>query len=294
MRRVYDEFFYIPKQGKIRDKVMLARTATAVSIILICLASLCFIAYAYFSNDTTAYVGTVQAAEFDLTVSVTDKDNTPIPIGADGSYSLETGEYTVSLKKAGTANTGFCVINVTSGESTAVYYTAQIGRSGNTEVSERSFKLITEGDVAVTFLPHWGTSSRYPDYYNEDGKCIDDAVGLKLTGQSTSYTIGRPDNESTVAPPPTTATVSSEITSSASSMVESTTTSSDAAKPIETVTSATISSGFESEKAPADVAVSSEAATSSVEATTSDTVSVSEKASTESTTSSELGESTEE
>lgn len=171
MRRVYDEFFCVPKHGKIREKVMLARAAVTVFIMIVCLVAMSVTAYAYFSSDASLNVDTVKAADFDLNITVTDVSTGQIvTAGADGVYSLSGGSYTVVLKKEGTAETGFCIMKAGSPES--VYHTAQIGVSGESEIQEISFTLTVTSEVSVSFTPHWGTSHYYGYSDNGDGRYI--------------------------------------------------------------------------------------------------------------------------
>ena len=44
MRKLYAEYFHIPKQGKINEKVMLMRVTFMVSVVIMCLAAMSFTA----------------------------------------------------------------------------------------------------------------------------------------------------------------------------------------------------------------------------------------------------------
>ena len=39
-RKLYKDFFYVPKYGKVREKVMIVQVAMSVSIIVMCLAAM--------------------------------------------------------------------------------------------------------------------------------------------------------------------------------------------------------------------------------------------------------------
>ena len=54
MRKLYNEFFYIPKHGKVREKVMLTRLTMTITIVIMCLAAMSITAYAYFSYNITS------------------------------------------------------------------------------------------------------------------------------------------------------------------------------------------------------------------------------------------------
>ena len=51
MKKLYNEFFYVPKYGKVKEKVMLMRTALTVVIMVVCLFAMSLTAYAYFSHN---------------------------------------------------------------------------------------------------------------------------------------------------------------------------------------------------------------------------------------------------
>ena len=76
MRKFYNEFFYIPKHGKIREKVMLTRIAMTVTIVIMCLAAMSITAYAYFSYNITSASNKIQAANFETNVNIQITDET--------------------------------------------------------------------------------------------------------------------------------------------------------------------------------------------------------------------------
>lgn len=173
MRKLYNEFFYIPKHGKIREKVMLMRVAMTIVIMVMCLAAMSITAYAYFSHNVTSGSNTIKAANFEAQITVTSTDQngeTVNPSSTDGKKTVFTfaspGTYTVKLEKenSSTAKTGFCVIYV--GDKT--YHTQQIGVDINANNEKREFVVfdlkINEPNIVVTIESHWGTSS----YYNFD------------------------------------------------------------------------------------------------------------------------------
>lgn len=178
MRELYDEYFYVPDDGKIRDKVMLARTALTVLIMLLCLFAMSITAYAYFSNDSTTHVSAIKTADFGLGTTVTNNDGTIITPNQDGTYTLLEGTYVVCLSKKGSASTGFCVINDTH-DTDDKYHTQQIGVSGSKNIEKITFTLEISEQTTVKFTPHWGTSSCY-GYQNDDNnpKYIKDRLTL--------------------------------------------------------------------------------------------------------------------
>lgn len=174
MRKLYNEFFYIPKHGKIREKVMLTHVATTVTIVMICLAAMSITAYAYFSQSIASASNTIEFGNFKADVSITIKDSNNDTVTVTNerniqSTTLDAGEYTVLLSKgASTANTGFCIITINDTE----YYTQQIGvdvkKNQTDENAKVKFTLKVSSATPIEVLSHWGTSSCYG--YEEENK----------------------------------------------------------------------------------------------------------------------------
>ena len=186
MTELYKEYFYIPEDGKIRDKVIVVRMIITVTVMLACLAAMTYSAYAYFSHSITSGSNIIKSADYSLTVTLPDD----ILLKSDGYYHLSNGgTYTVKLEKQGTAKTGFCVIEVTVGARTTRYHTQQIGFANGTETLTLSFTIDTTAipageTVKVKFIPHWGTSSHYNDetYKGTNGELyIEAGETVKIT-----------------------------------------------------------------------------------------------------------------
>ena len=179
MRKLYNEFFYIPKHGKVREKVMLTRIAMTVTIVIMCLAAMSVTAYAYFSYNITSGSNIIKAAHFETKVSIqiTDENGEAVDINPITSnyqtykVGLDAGKiYTVTITPTenSTAKTGFVVITANGCEKT--YHTQQLGidtNIGEGETKTISFKLIVTDKTDVHFLAHWGTSSYYDAYKNK-------------------------------------------------------------------------------------------------------------------------------
>lgn len=180
MRKFYNEFFCIPKEGKIREKVMLMRVAATIITVILCLSAMSFTAYAYFSYDFTSDITTFKAANFevDAKITVTENQNsTPVTVSKNpnASYTadLKAGKiYTVVLSKSqeSTADTGFCVITALGCADT--FHTQQIGADETVAgglTDKVTFELKVTADTTVTFASHWGTSVYYADYVQNGG-----------------------------------------------------------------------------------------------------------------------------
>lgn len=158
MKAIWKEFFYVPKYGKIREKVILTRGVMTIVVVLMCLAAMGFSAYAYFSDGVSSQITTIQTAKFDLNVTVADSGATREPIeGEEKTYSLPAGTYTVTLTRTddSTATTGFCEVEIIIGEDKTTLYTAQI----NAENSPLTFTLVISNEVTVKFAPKWGSAA---------------------------------------------------------------------------------------------------------------------------------------
>ena len=193
MRKLFNEFFYIPKHGKIREKAMLARVAMTIAIMVVCLSTMSITAYAYFSHSVTSDSNIIKTANFatDVTVEITDVEGKAvgnsniIPITSDHKNfrieGLEVGKwYTIIIEPSdrNTAQTGFVIISAEGCEIT--YHTQQLGVDKNVEdeyTSEIIFKLMITDATDVIMESHWGTSSCYSDYQIES---VDDERYITL------------------------------------------------------------------------------------------------------------------
>ena len=235
MRKLYNEFFYIPKYGKIREKVMLARVAMTVVIMVVCLAAMSITAYAYFSYNITSGSNTIKAASFytDVTVQITDADGNAVenskitPITSDNKKfrieGLEVGkwyQFTITKNEVrNTAQTGFIIVSAEGCPVT--YHTQQLGvdKSVPGEYTPAIiFKLMITDATDVILESHWGTSSCYSEYQigsvdderyiilNEEIKMI--VNGHTVPNVSTGISEGtgetEPSGETTTTPTTTT------------------------------------------------------------------------------------------
>ncbi len=171
MRELYEEYFSVPKEGKIREKVMLTRAAVTVAVILFCLAAMSFSAFAYFSHGVVSGISVIKAARFEADVSVTATEESveqPTVAVVDSktvTAQLKAGvKYTFSITAGenSTAKTGFCVLSAEN--CAATYFTQQIGIDAalpDKQTNEITFTLTVSSDTTVTIYSHWGTSAYY-------------------------------------------------------------------------------------------------------------------------------------
>lgn len=135
--------------------------------LLICMVCLVSTTWAWFTVSIEGKGGMIKAANYDIEVTVTTNDVTTndgaesadtdsnVVVGQGKDYQLQGNtEYVVTLKAAGTATTGYCVVKV----GDTVYHTVQIAQ-GDT----LSFHLIPAADSNVSFTAQWGIYSGTPE-----------------------------------------------------------------------------------------------------------------------------------
>ena len=163
MRKLYNEFFGVLKEGKVSEKTMFTYVAATVVIIVVCLTAMSLTAYAYFTADVGSSTSKIMAANYDLDieiVKIVDESTTEKVLPKeteDICYTLSEGTYVITMKQSDqtTASTGYCGMKLSSGTT---IYTQQIGvdQSGNPEPI--CFTFENTGDpLDITFVPNWGT-----------------------------------------------------------------------------------------------------------------------------------------
>lgn len=167
MKKLYQTFFYVPKYGKVQDRVMTARAVVSLSVILLCLASMAITAYAWFSYNVSSSNNRITSARFGTELAVTRRDGieTVASPRSDGSRLLElsggqTYEVIITLSQDSTANTGFCILSVEGGD---IWHTWQLGMDGNIQREHLTFWLQPSEDMDIIIRDCWGTSSSYGD-----------------------------------------------------------------------------------------------------------------------------------
>ena len=230
MRKLYNEFFYIPKHGKIREKVMLARIAMTITIMVICLAAMSVTAYAYISYNITSSFNKIQVTNFytDVTVQIVAEDGTIVedgnitPITSDHKNfcveGLAVGKWysvTITPAQTNTARTGFVIVSAEGCPVT--YHTQQLGvdiSAPGEYTPAITFKLMITDVTDVMLMSHWGTSSYYSDYQidsvddaryinlNEEIKMIVNDHADPNVSEESSETTTTPTTEATIATEP--------------------------------------------------------------------------------------------
>lgn len=165
MKRIYEEYLYVPEDGRIKEKVFIMRVAVAIVCMVCCLSALGFSAYAFFSSSITSGSNTIVAATYGVEAVIVSSDNSRLMGNVDNPLLYEdvaAGTYTVSLNALGTAKKGYCKIEIVGSEKTVTLFTKQLPPK-----TSMSFTLVTNGTAKITVTPQWGT------YSNEDVVVVD-------------------------------------------------------------------------------------------------------------------------
>ena len=169
MKRLYKEYFYIPKNEKIRDKVFFTRITFIIVSMIACLMAMSISAYAYFSVNAYSITSTVKSAHYDL--KVTPVEEVKVADGVftlDNSGSTEANVYRFNIEKSteSTATVGYCEISVkTDTDDAQSFYTKPIGAFKENEqpttINQRTVLIeIPAGKKAyISFIPQWGSYS---------------------------------------------------------------------------------------------------------------------------------------
>lgn len=150
MDKIYQRFFYIPKHAEVPDRVFRTRTALSVLTLLTCCVIFCSATFAWFTSSRGAGIAPITAASYAVSVTADGQglgmcdSRMPVsytcPLTADDTH-------TIVLTYAGTAETGYCVIN--AGGRT--YSTVQINSGESITLTVKA----AAGEV-ITFSANWG------------------------------------------------------------------------------------------------------------------------------------------
>ncbi|MBR5943135.1 MAG: hypothetical protein IKZ81_07335 [Clostridia bacterium] len=169
------------------DKVFTKKMTLSICLIILCLCALSISAGAYFTDSKNSQAKTFSTATYDLTITPvhTVTDNTTSPATTENKTVEATTKYVYDLAYSNTdpdSNTydvtvAFDATKATAAERAsgyakivindangviATYYTKQIARADWNEKdikTQRSYKLVIDRNVTVTFIPLWGTYS---------------------------------------------------------------------------------------------------------------------------------------
>lgn len=146
---------YVPKHEKIPEATMTAHTVVCTAGILISLTMLSMTTWAWFSDSAAIRTGTVQTADYRVVVTVKDGNDETVAEEVHGAYStqyrLPEGKYDVSLRGEGSAQNGYCRLNI----GDAAYYTTPLLTDG----TELDFTVELNCEQTIEFHGNWGSYS---------------------------------------------------------------------------------------------------------------------------------------
>ena len=194
MKKLLKDLFYIPKYGKMSEKAFLSNITLSIIGIVLCLSTMALTAYAYFSWSLTTPTQTIQAGFYDCAVTIQAMEEDGVTVQSDvdqitlegDEINLEPGHYQILIEKTqdSTASTGFCVITVSGTE----YHTVQIDEKN----PSLRFVLVLQETVKVSFVPHWGTSSKFASNSETDTSYIASGEEVTVEAQKNNLMLGTP------------------------------------------------------------------------------------------------------
>ena len=152
MKQWLKHILYIPKHSKPTDENIIRLLLPSFVGILICMICLAGTSWAWFSATIQTVPQTIEAANYDIMVSISDEDSKPV----DLNNPLYAGTaYKIRLAATGTAPSGgYCKVE----GGTVPLYTAALLPG-----DMLTFILVPETEAVYTFTPVWGCYSGEAD-----------------------------------------------------------------------------------------------------------------------------------
>lgn len=188
MKKMYEEYFRVSENGKIREKVFVSRIVVAVIGILVWMSAIGFTAYAYFTSSITSSSNTIEAATYSTEIVIKDASDvemTPTVDNIDYIYGLGSGTYAVTIKALGNATTGYCkiVVGDVNAETSVKYYTIPMSPDEQQPNNVLTFTIQCYESSDVHIITNWGSCGE-----------TDEA---KIIASGELITIGTPTTENT-------------------------------------------------------------------------------------------------
>ncbi len=187
MKALYQRFFYVPEDGKVREQVLMARVTVTMVLIILYLLSMSLSAYAFYAAGDSNH-NLIQTACFSGELTLIDASSGEPVENEDENgiwrVRLEPGYYTLQLAYGGSAETGFFVLRLNDSQ----YHTRQFFRE-NSDADEQVLMLYLYEQVQLEVVPHWGTSTCY-DEFSRVGDLREDYL---TTGETIQ--VGEPPEE---------------------------------------------------------------------------------------------------
>lgn len=163
------------KNEKLTDKVFMRIITFSFIGMLICLASLCSVTWAWFSDGAQSSSNTIKAnADFSLTATVKDGDEAVLVISGSGEATdtFDAGTYSVVLTLPEGSSSGYVVIGYKNDEYLSP---ALVHHDGPDDKTVLFYLTLTE-QTELTFRTGWGIRSDEPSV-SEGGTLTLGSVG---------------------------------------------------------------------------------------------------------------------
>lgn len=173
MKEVYQKLLYVPKHGKVPEKVMLVRVGISIACIIFCLAAMSVSAYAFFTSTVTSTGSVLQSAQYDLAISsdhFTEESGVCVLDNSEGN-EVKTFEFTIQTTENSTASHGYAkiVAEIPSENEVkmATFYTEPIwswsaAEDGKPNARSYSFDVKAGEVVKLSITVNWGSCSQEP------------------------------------------------------------------------------------------------------------------------------------
>ncbi len=223
MKRIYEEYLYVPEDGKIKEKVFIMRVAVAIVCMVCCLSAMGFSAYAFFSSSITSGSNTIMAATYNAEIIVAEnkqdgkgetlEEIEPSTQAGDMVHTFQLDsqensakEYTVGITATGNAKNGYCKIEILGADNEVSdwYYTISIGQE-----MTLSFTIKCYESAKVRITANWGSCSE-----TDSAKIIEQNEKITIGNPTSGILDDTSDDDSQTIPATTPNTVSDSETSS--------------------------------------------------------------------------------
>jgi len=129
IKKFFDNFT-APEKGKVSDKTMTYNIIACVVGVLLCIASLTAVTWAWFADSISSPQNSLASGDYKLEVSIIQTDNSAVvdPDGENGYiFELDSDvQYTVTISASGSVSTGYCKVKLPGGAEAKDFYTTQI------------------------------------------------------------------------------------------------------------------------------------------------------------------------
>ncbi len=156
-------FFYRGKYARRAemDDGLSTMLIPAILSIFLCITCLAGGTFAWFTATQTVPAQTITAANFSVEVTVTAPNGMPVLPDANGTYTLGTGAYAITLKAEGTATKGYCIIDLApataaAGEGTPLPEKKYAGPLMKGESYTFTVESVQD-DTKMMITPCWGS-----------------------------------------------------------------------------------------------------------------------------------------